>query len=215
MSFANGYAAHLFHADTSSCGHEHSTARRARQSGVVWLAILIGLSVAITTVASAQQHRSRSTADDSPSTRTARSAPLAAPAGVAVGDDDWPSYGRDPGGSRYSPLAQINRTNVGRLQVAWRFSTGEAGPSYATDRNTSFEDTPLVIAGTMFIVTPLGRVFALDASTGRVRWRYNASVVRVAHFGDFTSRGVSYWRDPRAPAASACRARVVVATIDA
>jgi quinoprotein glucose dehydrogenase len=215
MSFANGYAAHLFHADTSSCGHEHSTARRARQSGVVWLAILIGLSVAITTVASAQQHRSRSTADDSPSTRTARSAPRAAAAGVAVGDDDWPSYGRDPGGSRYSPLAQINRTNVGRLQVAWRFSTGEAGPSYATDRNTSFEDTPLVIAGTMFIVTPLGRVFALDASTGRVRWRYNASVVRVAHFGDFTSRGVSYWRDPRAPAASACQARIIVATIDA
>ena len=128
---------------------------------------------------------------------------------------DWPSYGRDPGGTRFSPLAQINRSNVATLRVAWRFSTGEAGPGYTTDRNTSFEDTPLVVAGTMFVATPLGRVFALDAATGRERWRYNASVVRVAHFGDFTTRGVSYWRDPNTRAGAACRTRIVFATIDA
>lgn len=128
---------------------------------------------------------------------------------------DWSSYGRDPGGARFSPLAQINRSNVATLRIAWRFSTGEAGPGYATDRNTSFEDTPLVVAGTMFVATPLGRVFALDAATGRERWRYNASVVRVAHFGDFTTRGVSYWRDPNARAGAACRTRIVFATIDA
>lgn len=128
---------------------------------------------------------------------------------------DWSSYGRDPGGARFSPLAQINRSNVATLRIAWRFSTGEAGPGYATERNTSFEDTPLVVAGTMFVATPLGRVFALDAATGRERWRYNASVVRVAHFGDFTTRGVSYWRDPNARAGAACRTRIVFATIDA
>lgn len=133
----------------------------------------------------------------------------------AASMSDWSSYGRDPGGTRFSPLAQINRSNVATLRIAWRFSTGEAASAYATDRNTSFEDTPLVVAGTMFIATPLGRVFALDASTGRERWRYNASVVRVAHFGDFTTRGVSYWRDPSAPAGAACRTRIVFATIDA
>jgi quinoprotein glucose dehydrogenase len=214
MSFATHYAARWSNADTSARKPNHSTVRRARESGGVRPAILIVLSVALATGASAQRDRPRSTAPDRHNEPAARSAPPGT-ARIASGDDDWPSYGRDPGGGRYSPLAQINRTNVDRLQVAWRFSTGEAGPSYATDRQTSFEDTPIVIGGTMFVVTPLGRVFALDASTGRERWRYNASVVRVAHFGDFTTRGASYWRDSRARAGSTCQARIVFATIDA
>jgi quinoprotein glucose dehydrogenase len=130
-------------------------------------------------------------------------------------DAEWSSYGRDPGGSRYSPLAAITRENVGRLAVAWRFSTGEAGPAYTTGRHTSFEATPLVIGETMYVSTPLGRVFALDAATGRERWRYNASVVRVATFGDWTNRGVSYWVDRSAAPRAACRTRIVLATVDA
>ena len=51
--------------------------------------------------------------------------PLAA--GSLVPPSDWPSYGRDPGGSRHSPLTQIDRENVARLEVAWTFHTGEAG----------------------------------------------------------------------------------------
>lgn len=142
------------------------------------------------------------------STTQTSSQPTIAPA-------DWPSYGRDRGGSRYSPLTQITRDNVSRLAVAWRFSTGEAGVTYATGRHTSFEATPLVVHGTMYVSTPLGRVFALDAATGRERWRYNASVVRAAKFGDFTNRGVSYWVDPSAARSAACHARIILATIDA
>src|SRR4051812_42177996 len=128
-------------------------------------------------------------------------------------DGDWRSYGRDPGGARYSPLTQINRESVARLGVAWRFSTGEAAPQYATGRRTSFEATPLVISGRMYLSTPLGRVFALDAATGRELWRFNASVVRVAEFGDWTSRGVSYWIDASSRSNDACHARIIVATI--
>ncbi len=130
---------------------------------------------------------------------------------------DWPSYGGDPGGSRWSPLAQVTRENVARLAVAWRFSTGEAGPDFATRRRTSFEATPLVVDGVMYFSTPLGRVFALDAATGRERWRFNAGVARAANFGDFTNRGVSYWVDAAAPrgGGARCRARVFLATIDA
>ena len=128
---------------------------------------------------------------------------------------DWPSYGGDAGGARFSPLAQITRENVKRLQVAWRFSTGEAGAAYATGRRTSFEATPLVVGGVMFVSTPLGRVFALDAATGRERWRFNPGVPRAAEFGDFTSRGVAYWVDSTAAPDARCRARVVLATIDA
>lgn len=150
------------------------------------------------------------------------SAPLCAQGGgrgvqhaSAVVSGDWASYGRDPGGSRYSPLRQITRDNVASLTVAWRFSTGEASPEFATGKRTSFEATPLVIGGVMFVSTPLGRVFALDAATGREIWRYNAGVPHAAKFGDYTSRGVSYWVDTQTPAGSRCRARIVLATIDA
>ncbi|MFL5581455.1 MAG: PQQ-binding-like beta-propeller repeat protein [Gemmatimonadaceae bacterium] len=142
-----------------------------------------------------------------------RMEPVAAPRQEA--DGDWPFYGRDPGGARSSPLAQITRENVARLAVAWRFSTGEAGPGYETRRRTSFEATPLVVDGTMYVSTPLGRVFALDAATGRERWRFNPGVVRTSNFGDFTNRGVTYWVDSAAAPAARCRTRVFVATIDA
>ena len=133
---------------------------------------------------------------------------------AAATDGDWPAYGRDRGGERFSPLTQVDRTNVGQLAVAWRFSTGEAGPGYETKRRTSFEATPLVIGGTMYLSTALGRVFALDAATGAERWRFNPGVARVAGFGDFASRGVSYWVDPAAPRSARCAARIFVATID-
>ena len=129
-------------------------------------------------------------------------------------DGDWPAYGRDRGGERFSPLTQIDRSNVATLAVAWRFSTGEAGPGYETGARTSFEATPLVVGGTMYFSTALGRVFALDAATGAERWRFNPGVPRVAHFGDFTSRGVSYWVDPAAPRGARCAVRIFVATID-
>jgi quinoprotein glucose dehydrogenase len=132
----------------------------------------------------------------------------------AGGDADWPAYGRDRGGERFSPLTQIDRANVGTLAVAWRFSTGEAGPGYETERRTSFEATPLVVGGTMYFSTALGRVFALDAASGAERWRFNPGVARVAHFGDFASRGVSYWVDPAAAAGARCAARIFIATID-
>jgi len=131
-------------------------------------------------------------------------------------DADWRSYGRDPGGARSSPLAQVTRENVGRLRVAWRFRTGEAAPRWATgSRRVSLEATPLVVDGTMYVVTPLGRVFALDAATGAERWRFNAGVPRAARFGDFASRGVSYWVDSAAAPGARCRARVVLASVDA
>jgi len=127
---------------------------------------------------------------------------------------DWPSYGRDPGGERYSPLRQITPANVSHLTVAWRFHTGEAGPAFTTGHPTSLEVTPLVIGGVMYVSTPLGRVFALDAATGHERWRFNPGVPLSATFGDFANRGVAYWVDGGAPPGARCRARIVLATID-
>ena len=85
------------------------------------------------------------------------SAAIAAPA-----SDEWPAYGRDRGGSRFSPLASITRDNVSRLREAWRYRTRETDRAFATRSETSLEATPIVVDGTMYLATPLGRVIALD-----------------------------------------------------
>ncbi|HTU67228.1 MAG TPA: pyrroloquinoline quinone-dependent dehydrogenase [Steroidobacteraceae bacterium] len=126
---------------------------------------------------------------------------------------DWPSYGRTPGGDRHSPLTQIDRGNVAKLELAWEFKTGEAAAK--TGNPIALEATPLVIDGTMYLATPLGQVIALDPLTGRATWRRDMAVDRARHFGDWVSRGVSYWQDSHAKADAPCARRVIVATIDA
>src|ERR1700741_5330908 len=80
---------------------------------------------------------------------------------------EWPSYGHTAYGERHSPLTQIDTSNVAHLEVPWRFHTGEGAPEFSTRSPTALEATPLVYRGTMYIGTPLGRVFALDPVTGR------------------------------------------------
>jgi len=136
----------------------------------------------------------------------------AAPAGAQTDAGSWPAYGRDRGGERYSPLKQISRTNVRRLRAAWTYHTGEI---QGERERRSFEATPLYHDGTLYLVTPLGQIIALDGETGRERWTHDVKVLRTAGFGDFTSRGVSLWRDPEAPNGAPCSLRVLAATVDA
>ena len=128
---------------------------------------------------------------------------------------NWSANGRDVEGTRYLPAAEINRETVARLDVAWTYRTGETGPKFATTKPTSFEATPLVLDGTMFVGTPLGRVIALDAATGHERWTFDPGVARDIPYGDFASRGVSAWVDATAPVDAPCRLRIFVATPDA
>jgi quinoprotein glucose dehydrogenase len=140
---------------------------------------------------------------------------LAAAPAAPPPSSDWSAYGRDPGGSRYSPLTRIDRANVARLEVAWTFHTGEAGVAPKRGRPPALETTPLVVEGTMYLSTPLGRAIALDPATGREQWRYDPGVDAERGYGDFASRGVSYWRDARAAAGAICARRIFLATIDA
>ena len=126
---------------------------------------------------------------------------------------EWPAYGRDAFGSRYSPLVQITRENVGTLAVAWTYRTGEMDAK--TRQPAKFEATPLMVDGTLFLSTPFGRVMALDPAIGTERWSYDAHVDRGGNWGDFANRGVSTWLDARAPLSSACRRRIYLGTIDA
>ncbi|HZI77328.1 MAG TPA: PQQ-binding-like beta-propeller repeat protein, partial [Gemmatimonadales bacterium] len=124
---------------------------------------------------------------------------------------DWPAYGRDLQGTRYLPADEITRENVKQLVVAWTYRTGETERRFATAKPTSFETTPLVIQGVMYVGTPLGRVIALDAATGRERWTFDPNIKRDVKYGDFASRGVSAWLDPEAREGSPCSRRVFIA----
>jgi quinoprotein glucose dehydrogenase len=114
----------------------------------------------------------------------AASSALAAPAG------DWPSFGRDPGSQRYSPLTQITPGNVGGLQVAWTYHMNPAHDAAkpTSGRAPASETTPLVVDGIMYLSTPYARVAALDAETGKEIWTYQLPS------GEQTPlRGIGYW----------------------
>ncbi len=93
-------------------------------------------------------------------------------------DRDWSVYGGAPGGERYSPLAQIDRRNVGRLREIWRFEGGEG----------SLQTSPLAIDGKIYAMTSTQDVVALDAATGRLLWKHAAAIA-----GTQPVRGLSYW----------------------
>jgi membrane-bound PQQ-dependent dehydrogenase (glucose/quinate/shikimate family) len=116
---------------------------------------------------------------------------------VAAGSD-WHSYGGDPGGSRFSPLKQINRSNVHRLKRAWTYHIGEVASGTQNDfqhRNVAFEATPVVVDGVLYFTTRTSRVIALDSSTGREIWKFDpqASHPTTRHFA--ANRGVAYWEN--------------------
>ena len=118
---------------------------------------------------------------------------------------EWPTWGGDPGSTHYSPLARINRDNVDRLRLAWEWDTGEAplsGPRLPVPRNPvrpgSFENTPVVRDGVMYVSTSYNRVAALDPDTGEPEWIYDPRIIewgQVPNGTGFVHRGVAVWED--------------------
>ncbi|HWS90355.1 MAG TPA: pyrroloquinoline quinone-dependent dehydrogenase [Pyrinomonadaceae bacterium] len=108
---------------------------------------------------------------------------------------EWRFYGGDRGGTRYSPLKQIDRSNVARLRRAWVYHTGELDLGLKTASfQASFSTTPLVVGGVMYLTTPSSRVVALDAETGRELWKFDPQAgSKVRGFN--SHRGVAYWED--------------------
>lgn len=125
---------------------------------------------------------------------------------------EWPVYGGNHHGTRYQPASAIQKENVHQLEVAWTYRTMESEPEYATERRASFQATPIMLDGTLYLSTPLGRVIALDPATGEERWEYDPQIRRDIHYGDFANRGVSAWLDPTAEEGEPCRLRIFVGT---
>lgn len=100
----------------------------------------------------------------------------------------WTAYGGGHDQIRYSALAQINRTNVHRLQVAWSYDTGDAFDG------SEMQCNPIVVDGLLYATTPRLRVIALDAATGELRWSFDPYEGKPAR-GKRRNRGLMYWRD--------------------
>src|SRR5690349_13072523 len=132
------------------------------------------------------------------------------------GVDGWAYYGHDAGGMRYSPLTQINRENVTKLQVAWTFHTGEIEDGAHSRKRSGFETTPIVVDGALYLTTPFNRVVALDPETGTQRWSYDPKTDLNLDYGDgLVNRGAATWLDADRAAGQPCRRRIFEATQDA
>ena len=109
---------------------------------------------------------------------------------------EWKYYGGDAGGSRYSGLDQINRKNVTRLKVAWTYDTGDVSDGTGTSpTRSSFEGTPLMIEGTLYVVTPFNRLIAIQPETGEKLWDFDPHIDRGMRANLFLNRGAAYWSD--------------------
>src|SRR6266478_434730 len=109
---------------------------------------------------------------------------------------EWRTYGGDLGNTRYSPLDQINASNFGKLQVAWRFSTTNMGPT----PEYNLEATPLMVGGVVYTVAGSRRdVVALDASNGEILWVHGEKEgARGAGAPRrLSGRGLAYWTNGR------------------
>jgi quinoprotein glucose dehydrogenase len=135
--------------------------------------------------------------------------------GQVSGDTEWPNYGNDPGGMRYSPLSQINRENVSTLRVAWIFHTGDISDGSRDRKRSGFEATPILVDGTLYFTTPFNRVIALDPETGKQRWAFDPMIDQTLDYGDgLVNRGVATWLDPVRSSNQACHRRIYEATQD-
>src|SRR5215472_5525102 len=91
---------------------------------------------------------------------------------------DWPVY-LGENSAHYSPLVQINKSNVKQLQVAWSYDTEESG---------GLQTSPIVVHGVFYGISPSQKIFALDASTGQLKWKFDSGVN-----GTQPDRGLAYW----------------------
>lgn len=106
-------------------------------------------------------------------------------------EKEWPVYGGDQGATRYSPLDQVNRENVGRLKQAWVHHTEDA----SRRPRTRIQCTPIVVDGVMYISTARIQVRALDAATGQQQWNYDPFSDIELRGNPGVNRGVCYWEN--------------------
>lgn len=122
---------------------------------------------------------------------------------------DWPAYGATYAARRYSPLTQITPENVTQLERAWLYHTGDT-----PEEDFGAETTPIKIGDTVYLCSSRNIIIALDASTGRERWRHDPRVSDENIPYTAACRGVAYYAAPSTDAAGECQERIIEGTLD-
>ena len=111
---------------------------------------------------------------------------------------EWTHYANDAGGSRYSPLTDVDAAKLSRLQVAWQWKHWETPLKEYGTTPGQFESTPLMIDGTLYVTTPYNSLAALDAETGKEKWRFDGHAYEMGQLlsgSGWKLRGTAVWRD--------------------
>lgn len=107
----------------------------------------------------------------------------------------WKKATGNSNGNKYSSLTQIDTNNVAQLQVAWEFHTGDDD----TAAHSQIQCNPIIVDGVMYCTSPMLKVFAIDAATGKQKWVYSPydtiTENKAGHFNLNNNRGVTYWTD--------------------
>jgi quinoprotein glucose dehydrogenase len=135
------------------------------------------------------------------------------PSGKATGED-WPVYGGTEAGRRFSPLTQINASNVGQLEQAWLSHTGDM-PDAGGIGKYGAETTPLKIGDALYLCSAKSIMISMDAATGKERWRFDPKVADEWIPYTAACRGVTYYAVPGAKPDAACATRIIEGTLDA
>lgn len=133
--------------------------------------------------------------------------PVAAGPGAAMGGD-WIAYGGSHDAQRFSSAAQITKANVGKLERAWTYRTGDIPEKFGA------ETTPLKIGDTVYLCSAMNKLVALDARDGKVRWAFDPKVSKDAVPYTAACRGVTYFSQPGATPDQACATRIIEGTLD-
>ncbi|HKH63208.1 MAG TPA: c-type cytochrome, partial [Flavitalea sp.] len=106
-------------------------------------------------------------------------------------ENDWPNYGGNKAGNRYSSLRDINVKNVQDLQIAWTYDTGDDSAHNKIARNVEIQCQPIMVNDVLYGTTPLLKLFAVDATTGKELWKFDPFQSEEPNL--HPSRGVVYW----------------------
>jgi quinoprotein glucose dehydrogenase len=112
---------------------------------------------------------------------------------------EWSHYGGNAASQKYSPLDQINKDNVGKLTIAWRWASPDNAVVAANpmSRPGMYHDTPLMVKGVLYTVTSLGQIAAINPRTGQTIWQFDPANWKTGRPGNlgFVHRGIAYWTD--------------------
>ena len=111
---------------------------------------------------------------------------------------EWTHYANDAGGTRYSPLTDIDAAKLPKLEVAWQWKHWETPLKEYGTTPGQFESTPLMVDGTLYVTTPYNSLAALDAETGAEKWRFDGHAYELGQLlsgSGWKLRGTATWRD--------------------